>query len=92
MFGLGCGIGSGALPRSIHPVGGSQGDFNFVEFVPLGVGPLPFRYGQKLLKTAPRRSWLLIVHGGIIPLFCKNPDDFSPHSNLLMIADEQQAM
>lgn len=67
------GIWAGAsLPLCFHPICGSQGDFNLVEFIPLGIGPLSFRDCQQLLQTTTRGNWLLFVHDGIIPLFSQN--------------------
>lgn len=43
-----------------------QHDLQFVEFVPLRIGPLPFRDGQKLLLATAGGSWLLFSHGAII--------------------------
>ena len=46
-----------------------QLDFEFVEFVPLGLGALAVGYGQELLQAAAGRNRLRCIHPRIIPLF-----------------------
>jgi hypothetical protein len=41
-----------AIGFAVQAVAGGQGDFQFVEFVPLGFAALPVRNGEQFLQTA----------------------------------------
>lgn len=63
---------SGAARNRVRrpgPIAGRERDFEFVEFVPLGVGALAVRDGQELLQATTRGYRLRGIHRGIIPLF-----------------------
>ena len=53
---------------SFCPIRGSQSNLQFVELIPLGVGPQPFRDSQKLLLATTRGNRFLFIHIGIISL------------------------
>jgi hypothetical protein len=42
------------LVSCIETIAGGQLDFNFVQFVPLGVGPIPLRDGAQFPQAATR--------------------------------------
>jgi hypothetical protein len=48
--------------RRALPVAGSEHDFQLVQFVPLGVGALAFRYGQQRLQARAGGIGLRLVH------------------------------
>src|SRR5262245_52495425 len=66
-----------------RPVGGGEHDLDLVQLIPLGVGPVSFRNGPKLLQAALRgrrlrRRWRLlwllgIVHGDMVLGFALEP-------------------
>jgi hypothetical protein len=49
------GFPPGALVRSVLPIGGSQLDFELIDFIPLGVGSLALRYREEFLQAATGR-------------------------------------
>src|SRR6267378_5090834 len=62
-----------ALVRSVLSIARSELDFELVQLVPLGVGALPLRYREQLLKALAGGNRLGPVHGGIIPSLRKTP-------------------
>jgi hypothetical protein len=52
---------------AIRPVRGSQGDFQFVDLIPLFVSALKFRNGEQFLKSTAGRGGLLFIHARIVP-------------------------
>lgn len=71
LTGGGCrGVSPSALAQRLLSIGGREGDFELMDFVPLGVSSPALWYCQKLLQaSAGGRLWS--VHGGIIPSFDK---------------------
>lgn len=72
--GLGLPAGCVAVPpdvliRSARSISGSQHDFELIELVPLGVGPLPLWNRQKSLQASTGGNRLRFIHGGIISSF-----------------------
>ena len=63
------GVPPNALLRSPLPVSGRQHDLEFIEFIPLGVGPLSLVDRQKLLQAKTGGTRLRLVHGDIISSF-----------------------
>ena len=62
-------LGIAILIRRSLPVAGGEHDLEFVQLVPLLVGPLTFGNGQERLQAgAGGIIWLLFVHGDIISL------------------------
>ncbi|MDP1716572.1 MAG: hypothetical protein Q8L40_00710 [Burkholderiales bacterium] len=62
-------IASNILIRSALAISGRQHNLKFIEFVPLGLGPQPFRDLQKCLQALTRGKGLWLIHGGIISSF-----------------------
>ena len=54
--------GTLALLRSSLAVSGSQHDLELVQFIPLSLGPLSVRYGQKRLQAGAGGNRLRFIH------------------------------
>ena len=59
------------LLRSFLSISGSQHDLKFIEFIPLGIGPLSVRDRQEGLQALSRGNRSGFVHGDTISLFDK---------------------
>ena len=61
----------GVLVRRFLSISGRQHDLEFIEFIPLGIGPLSVRDRQKRLQAQSRGNRSRLVHGDTISLFDK---------------------
>jgi hypothetical protein len=65
--GVGRGVPTGALLRSVLSIARGELDFKLIDLVPLGLGSLPLGYREQLLQALAGGNGLLRrVHGGII--------------------------
>jgi hypothetical protein len=53
------------------PIAGREHDLQFIDLIPLGLGPLPVRNSEKLLQAMAGGSRLRFIHGVIISSFDK---------------------
>jgi hypothetical protein len=65
-----CGsVPPGILLRGSLPISAGQLDLELVELIPLGIGPLTFRYRLKLLQAGTGGNRWRFIHGAIISSF-----------------------